>query len=388
MCNICNESNSSKVKLNLNNKRTKLWEIEENYHCAIIGTCLSLKEVRSLLKGLEDKDSYSDYEIHTFAVAAAEDNNHWAKRIHKFLDQKFKSAILNIKTMNKSELMKQWKISMKNGNIIRMFWAMMTHPNTDLNMKRKIYGDIHMLSHLSGASNRADLRRLQSLEKEQENHLNDLQHWKLKTSQLQAENQKLATNIKHKDDQLTAVEKINAELLNSTNEETHKQLELEIKKLKKQINHQNYEIEKYKQTNLKLIEKISQIEQKQEIVNLPISLSEQQNDNCSQCEIKDKGLCGLCVLYVGGKTNLTPHYREIIESKAGTFLYHDGGIEGNVQKLYKLLNRADMVICPVNCISHRAYWEIKKACKKQNKPCEFLNSSGVSSLANSLARVV
>jgi len=243
--------------------------------------------------------------------------------------------------MNKNELLEEWKISMKNGDMIGMFWAIMTHSYTDADMKIKIY-------------------------------------------QLQTENNKLAINIRHKDDQLTAVKKINVELLSSSNEESRKQLELQIKKLKKQINHQIYEIEKYKQTNFKLIEQISLFENTEKIVPLPISLSEQQNDNCSQCNFKDKDLCGLCVLYVGGKTNLTPHYRETIESKAGTFLYHDGGIEGNMQGLSKLLNRADMVICPINCVSHRAYWQIKKTCKKQNKPCEFLNSSGVSSLANTL----
>jgi len=368
----------------LNNNRTKLWELDDNHHCAIIGTCLSIKEVRGLLKRLQRRDSYSDYQIHTIAVTAIEDNNALAKKIQKFLDRKFKAAILKIKTMNKSELIEEWKISMKNGDIIGMFWAIMTHSYTDADMKRKIYGDIHMLSHLSGASNRADLRRLQYLEKEQGNYVKDLEHGKLKTYQLQTENNKLAINIRHKDDQLTAVKKINVELLSSSNEESRKQLELQIKKLKKQINHQIYEIEKYKQTNFKLIEQISPFENTEEIVPLPISLSEQQNDNCSQCNFKDKDLCGLCVLYVGGKTNLTPHYRETIESKAGTFLYHDGGIEGNMQGLSKLLNRADMVICPVNCVSHRAYWQIKKACKKQNKPCEFLNSSGVSSLANTL----
>jgi hypothetical protein len=168
-------------------------------------------------------------------------------------------------------------------------------------------------------------------------------------------------------------------LLSFSNEENSKQLELQIKKLKKQINNQTYQIEKLTKQNIH----INNMNTK-EIVHLPISLSEQQNDNCSQCNFKDKDLCGLCVLYVGGKANLTPHYRETIESKAGTFLYHDGGIEGNMQGLSKLLNRADMVICPINCVSHRAYWQVKKACKKQNKPCEFLNSSGVSSLANTL----
>ena len=44
----------------------------------------------------------------------------------------------------------------------------MTHPLASEALMVDAFGDVHMLSHLLGASNRADIRRLNALEKERE----------------------------------------------------------------------------------------------------------------------------------------------------------------------------------------------------------------------------
>ena len=47
-----------------------------------------------------------------------------------------------------------------------------------------------------------------------------------------------------------------------------------------------------------------------------------------------------------------------------------------------------MVIFPSDCISHDAYWRIKSTCKKQQKPYEYINSSGLHSLSNILDKIM
>ena len=42
----------------------------------------------------------------------------------------------------------------------------MTHPAATDALVREIFGEVHMLSHLVGAANRADIRRLADLEAE------------------------------------------------------------------------------------------------------------------------------------------------------------------------------------------------------------------------------
>src|SRR6185312_15650630 len=44
------------------------------------------------------------------------------------------------------------------------YWAVLTHPNTDDHLLREAFGDVHMLSHLVGAANRADIRKLHEIE--------------------------------------------------------------------------------------------------------------------------------------------------------------------------------------------------------------------------------
>jgi hypothetical protein len=107
--------------------------------------------------------------------------------------------------------------------------------------------------------------------------------------------------------------------------------------------------------------------------------------SCQNCPVQDApfnaGLCGQCILYVGGRSKITPHLRQLVEQREGTFLHHDGGLEQNIQALYTLIKQADIVVFPTNCVSHKAYWQIKKCCKKQNKPMKTLNSTGVSTLS-------
>ncbi len=391
-------------------RRKKIWELEHNYHCAVIGTCLSMKEVRNLLRQFQVKvDNYCDYDMHTIAVTMLEEKDHRTKKVNNYLDRKFKTSIQAIKKMGYSALKKYWHESLKTGEIIGAFWAILSHPLSDSQMQRDVYGDIHMLSHLSGASNRADLKQLQELRDERSNLHKEINIWKSKSL-----------------NKLSDVDKLNNEIKNHINniaglEQKIKSLEKYNDKLLRQASGQQYQklqqkIQNYQQKNFKQEGKISLLAKKIEFLNEQILLlnNAQQKDNlsishyqlktqrlesklielktsdqsdCEQCELKDESLCGRCILYVGGQTGMTPHYKDIVESKSAVFMHHDGGIEKNTHELTNMLNRADIVICPTSFISHTAYWQIKKSCKKQNKPCMFIKSSGVSSLTKTLKNI-
>ena len=57
-----------------------------------------------------------------------------------------------------------WKEYLARGEIPGAYWAAITHPATDWALVQEIFGEVHMLSHLVGQSNRADIRRLCQLE--------------------------------------------------------------------------------------------------------------------------------------------------------------------------------------------------------------------------------
>ena len=59
-----------------------------------------------------------------------------------------------------------WREAVQRGEIPGAYWATLTHPATTQALVRDAFGEVHMLSHLVGAANRADIRRLCRLEAE------------------------------------------------------------------------------------------------------------------------------------------------------------------------------------------------------------------------------
>ena len=68
-------------------------------------------------------------------------------------------------------------------------------------------------------------------------------------------------------------------------------------------------------------------------------------------------------------------------------IHHDGGVEESLSRLPDMINGADAVICPTDCVSHSAYYQLKRHCKRSGKPCLLFKGSGISGFAAALARV-
>ena len=97
-------------------------------------------------------------------------------------------------------------------------------------------------------------------------------------------------------------------------------------------------------------------------------------------------LGGLSLLYVGGRPNQVSHLRSIGEQLGATILHHDGGIEERSGLLAGLVSRADVVMFPVDCVSHDAALMVKRICRQAAKPYVPLRSAGLSSFVAALGR--
>ena len=84
---------------------------------------------------------------------------------------------------------------------------------------------------------------------------------------------------------------------------------------------------------------------------------------------------GRCILYVGGRCQLLPHLRARAASWKASLLHHDGGQEESLQSLGGLVDRADVVLCPIDCVSHQACLKVKGLCRRRAKPFVPLRSS-------------
>ena len=103
--------------------------------------------------------------------------------------------------------------------------------------------------------------------------------------------------------------------------------------------------------------------------------------DCKACDEKQTSrydgcdLAGRQVLCVGGRANLYSEYRRLIEIAGGNLLIYRGGSRNSHDHLSTLLTRADMVVCPVDCVNHHTYFTVKRYCRYSGKVCVLLDRS-------------
>jgi hypothetical protein len=98
-------------------------------------------------------------------------------------------------------------------------------------------------------------------------------------------------------------------------------------------------------------------------------------------------LDGIRLLYVGGRTHHIAQLRAIAERMGASFMHHDGGIEHHLNLLAGLASQADLVLFPVDCISHHAAQVAKQLCRQVGKQFIPLRSASATSLFSALKRL-
>jgi hypothetical protein len=87
--------------------------------------------------------------------------------LQKALDARHSVAIKQFaKAKDEETLRRMWDASLQSGDIPGAYWALLSHPVASDTIVKKAFRDVHMLSHLVGAANRADIRRLRQLEEQ------------------------------------------------------------------------------------------------------------------------------------------------------------------------------------------------------------------------------
>ena len=390
--------------------RRKIWELED-YLCSIIGTCLSIADLRKLGRRteMEVDSSLSAYELHVLFVQEVCKPNHDSRLVNKKLDQKFQLAIKQAgRVKSKDDLFDFWRHSKEQNRLAGAYWAILTHPLAPVSLCSKIHGEIHMLSYLVTRRNfRADQKI-----KSRNTKIEVLQE-ALYLAQSQARQEQV-----WRDDEIAGLK---MELLDKTGliavqqislnhlaefesgakymklQNNNKQLQNELAEKIEICGTLTSENEIFRRNQQKLRRKLEKIEKEftamyQENKAMEHILHKQTTScpNCDTCACKDcqgLDLCGCCVLYVGGQHSLVPHYRQVVNDCGGEFIHHDGGKEDQRSRLGTMMSKADVVICPVNYVSHDACLRAKKICKSQAKPFIPMRSAGLSALARGLEQV-
>lgn len=394
-------------------RRKKLWELERCYHCSVIGTCLTLAELRQIqrrlggvIQGLD-----SDYDVHRAFVSAAREATPASRLIQKHLDRKYKPAIQQLgKARSTEEFGGYWDAALAAGEVAGAYWALITQPGAPGNLLDRIYGEVHMLSHLSGASIRVEMQEFNRLKRrcpELERQLADAQmiaRRRLAEQQdiIGALNRRLAEALET-ERKLQAAETRLARLEEQTQTT---QLIAEVEDLTARLiverdrferanaaaDASNQQAARTVAHNQWLAQQLTESRQERDL--LEATLARLLDLPCADLGAADQAstdanldLVGRCVLYVGGRPSQCAHFRALVERCNGRFLHHDGGREDARAQLWDVVQQADAVLCPLDCVSHDAMYRIKRFCERNAKSLVFLPRASLAAFNRGLNAV-
>lgn len=397
--------------------RKKIWQISGCYHCSIIGICLGRSDLRRLSRknNFELHSYMSDYTLHNILTSLVKNKSHQSRALHKILDKKYGLAIKKYHRLQSPEdLVDQWQNDLRTNDLAGPYWAIMTHRAANSEVLNRIYGDCHMLSFDCFSSRKAENRALVAYKNANKRLRGEIEDSKKDTITLKKQQRDSSRQLKTLSRELSEITQQNRQLvqriaqLQQTDDMRRQQNEArrQIHDLTGEVEKQSRQMSQLEQYNDSLSLLIRQQElQIESYIRLisrqseEIALSEGVEANGSH----DESVCVACgdacscplnlqlrgkkVLYVGGHHKMVAHYKQIVERHGAQFLYHDGGKEHSRHILPRLLDGADAVFCPVDCVSHDACKCVKKMCKRNSKPFVMMRSSGVSSFAKSLNEI-
>ncbi|HWA42530.1 MAG TPA: DUF2325 domain-containing protein [Hypericibacter adhaerens] len=378
-------------------RRRRLWELSGYLHCSIIGTCLSTAELRQILikAQMTPVSTATDHELHSEAVHAAGRHDGAAKLLNKALDRRHGLAIKRFaRAKTEPELHQLWEQAVEQGEIPGAYWAALTHPQAKDTLIRRVFGDVHMLSHLVGAANRADIRRLRQLESE-----NAALQSKAARQQDQLRDAILARDAEIRNLRQLLVEALakgTAEPAGGSAGSASEQATLgrTLADLEHRLSAESRRRERAEArlgvAETALAEATAarhDLERRERALQAEVGATEAalaaaSGDGAEDPEPIDLG--GRSILYVGGRAVQTPHFRRAAEQWHATLLHHDGGVEDQIALLAGLISRADMVMFPVDCVSHGAVATIKRLCRNAAKPYRPLRSASLASFVAGL----
>ena len=379
-------------------RRSKIWELSETLHCSIIGTCLSNAELRNVLVRLNAKgvESADEHELHVLGVMLAGRRESGAKLLQRALDRRHGLAIKQYaRAKDEETLRRMWDESVRSGDIPGAYWALLSHPVASDAIVRKAFRDVHMLSHLVGAANRADIRRLRQLEEDigvltgkldrQQQQLRD--GFTSRDETIRQLKQMLIHKVEQSTDaaalgadagsKIEALRSVIAELNRKLGQETARR-----EKLEQRLQAVSASLQKMEAALRTTADERDALVRDLGLVEDRLSGLLQSSDDNVEGSLE---LAGRTILYVGGRANQIPQLKAMVERMGARFLHHDGGIEHSAALLPGLVGRADHLFFPVDCISHDAVATIKKLCRQLERPYHPLRTASLATLVASLS---
>ena len=385
-------------------RRTRIWELKERHLCPVIGVCLSIDELVRLAKRFGFAASLRDqYAMHVEAVNRSGTRNAVSRAIHKQLDLKYRHQIVTFnQAKTDTEVRELWKQYYARGEVAGAMWASLTHKAISEKTQEIVYADVHMHSHQTGAGQAADIRRLNQLEKENTEYRATVGHQQRQQTQAESRLRKKLhdaiselENLRQMQNEIaTLQERIRVlESGEAMVEMGRRLMDLttaneQLQAVAMRVSMLEESLEAACNGGTTLVKERNSLVAERNMLEglLREKINEEQPDDHLQT-LDQYSMQESCVLCVGGRTALLPQYRLLAKQQGICLIHHDGGQEEALSRLPDLIGRANAVICPTDCVSHAAYYQLKRHCKRIKKPCLLFKGASVTSFAKALTQL-
>jgi hypothetical protein len=313
-----------------------------------------------------------------------------AKEIGKDLDERFRSTLLRVRSLDAEEVKKlemKWPLP--------LLWATMRDEREEVRLHGRSLAHALIwralremfVSEETGSESEEAVKSLQAQNKTQAAELQNLRQ-ELEKKRVEVESMRRVSRLLNP-------------VFGSPKREKMGQgrLEREIKKLGHELNREREKVRE-------LTEKLSGSNGSSPALE-PVASDDVENAGClspGDCPCQEETgpavcvelcreegtLCGECplgglrVAVVGGIQRMLPAYREIVSQLGAEFLFHDGKVKNGRYRLKNIVCGADIVVFITTVNSHGALDVVKAVCKKNGKKFIAPKETGPESLSRLL----
>lgn len=385
-------------------QRKKIWEMDQVFRCPVVGMCLSVKEQRLLCRkvgaGVQVK---SDFGIHEMIVATMTGENPLSRKLENMLAKKYEASCSIYLDMAEADFLDCWHRALESGDYGGLLWTAAVRPLSNTALV-DVFGSLHMAMH-EHAKMYCDLKKAREAAEEKYLQLKGcVRENEKQRRMLHSENEQLRESLARTREQLEelrherddAVSRIAAapEEKSGPAQIRMDEVQEEIAALRKQVEEKDLELLQLTGQFLDLEEERDSLREEVEAHRAVAAAMREavpeaeapEGCSCSpDCPSYD--LCKKRILIVGGIERMESAYRKLVEERGGILEYHAGHMKSGGRALENSVQRADLVLCPVNCNSHGACLMVKNLGKKYKKPVHMLPNFSLSTLARTVEEI-
>ena len=363
--------------------RSRLSALKPFLHCSVIGTCLTTETLRKVMRRFGDVAHESDATLHHQAVGKITDDPAAAKEIGRALDRQHDAVIQQFdRVRDCGELEAAWDQALNQGEIPGAYWAVLTHRLATPALRQRVFGDVHMLSHLAGAANRADIRRLMALQCENDRL----------TEQVERQNERSTALVQERDVALSSVQMQAEQAARGLAAMRQPAAPgADVASLRAQLEIQTARRERAETEAIAMATDAGRLQAELDQLKKTLATLAGELEAAEGQLLRGSGqdatlplastLRGQRVLYVGGRPSISAAIRTLVEKCGGEFRKHDGGLEERKGLLDAAVGASTLVVFPVDCIDHDSALRLKRLCIRQSIRFVPLRSASVASFA-------